>query len=594
MHQLNSVTVTNYRSIKECRISLNRVTPIVGYNNAGKSNLLSAIRWFISPFKLENFAFHDPSKELSVEGEIAGINEGVLSAIDDSHRTRIEPFCTNNTIRIKRVATRPGLSAQSFKLMIRDPEVESESSSEAWVENPTGISNALKALFPEPIEVQAMVDAAEDVAKSKTSTTIGKLLGEILQPVVEEHNDEVNDAISKLDEVFGDSGKGRPDAIASFDKETSQILGDVFPDLSVRLHFPLPTIEDMLKSGTIRAQEEGRDREEDVTSLGHGAQRSIQMALIRYLAERRVSSNNSTYRRLLLVEEPELYLHPHAIDAVRSAFRRLAEDKYQVVYCTHSAQMIAPYDVPDTVLLRKTNEKGTYARETLSGGATTLESAPSQTKTLFSLSNSSQILFADEVVLVEGRTEEVLLPRIYEALKDRSPGADKIAFVNQGGSTNTANCRKILEAVDLPCWVLVDLDFAFRPAVWQKFLNFDDESLREARSIFADLAKWYSFELADDGFPKRGDNKLKSEEAFSLFAADERGKHIAQKLHEKLKNYRIWLWTAGSIEDHVGIKRKDEATWAELSEQIQKLGIQKAIKDPETVSRFINHVAINH
>lgn len=475
--------------------------------------------------------------------------------------------------------------------MIRDPKVESESSGEAWVDNPTGISNALKALFPEPIEVPAMVDAAEDVAKSKTSTTIGKLLGEILQPVVEEHNDEVDDAISKLAEVFRDGGTGRPEAIASFDKETSQILGDVFPDLSVKLHFPLLTIEDVLKSGTIKAQEEGRDREEDVTALGHGAQRSIQMALIRYLAERRVSGNNNTYRRLLLVEEPELYLHPHAIDAIRSAFRRLAEDKYQVVYCTHSAQMIAPYDVPDTVLLRKTSEKGTHARVTLNGGAKTLDSAPSQTKTLFSLSNSSQILFADQVVLVEGRTEEVLLPRIYEALKGRSPGADKIAFVNQGGSTNTANCQKILEAVDLPCWVLVDLDFAFRPAVVQRFLNSDDDSLEEARSVFSKLATQHYFELAGDGFPTRGDGKLKPEEAFALFAADARGKLIAYQLHEKLKNRRIWLWTAGSIEHHVGIKRKDEATWAELSEQIQEQGVHKATKDPETVSNFINQVA---
>jgi putative ATP-dependent endonuclease of OLD family len=80
VHQLNSVTVTNYRSIKECHIPLNQVTPIVGYNNAGKSNLLSAIKWLVSPFKLEESAFFDPNKELSVEGEIAGVNENILGS----------------------------------------------------------------------------------------------------------------------------------------------------------------------------------------------------------------------------------------------------------------------------------------------------------------------------------------------------------------------------------------------------------------------------------------------------------------------------------------------------------------------------------
>ena len=44
-----------------------------------------------------------------------------------------------------------------------------------WEPNPTGIDNAISALFPDPIRIGAMENAEEDASKAKTTTTIGKL-----------------------------------------------------------------------------------------------------------------------------------------------------------------------------------------------------------------------------------------------------------------------------------------------------------------------------------------------------------------------------------------------------------------------------------
>ncbi|TCD46812.1 DUF2813 domain-containing protein [Chlorobium sp. N1] len=52
MHFLSHISISNFRSCQHVSFDLAAFTPFVGYNNAGKSNLLAAIRWFIAPFAL--------------------------------------------------------------------------------------------------------------------------------------------------------------------------------------------------------------------------------------------------------------------------------------------------------------------------------------------------------------------------------------------------------------------------------------------------------------------------------------------------------------------------------------------------------------
>ena len=62
----------------------------------------------------------------------------------------------------------------------------------------------------------------------------------------------------------------------------------------------------------------------DVSALGHGAQRSIQMALVRHLADIKRDSGEQASNTILLIDEPELYLHPQAIEVLRDALKTLS------------------------------------------------------------------------------------------------------------------------------------------------------------------------------------------------------------------------------------------------------------------------------
>ncbi|HBO73009.1 MAG TPA: OLD family endonuclease, partial [Acinetobacter sp.] len=193
-----------------------------------------------------------------------------------------------------------------------------------------------------------MENAVEDASKAKTTTTIGKLLAEFLQPVKASHEAELNQHLAEIISRISCNGSQRFSELTTIDQGVNQKVGDLFPGMSVKLHFETPSIDDLIKAGTLKVFE-GQGCDRDFSSYGHGAQRSIQMALVQYLAEIKRQNNQQISTTLLLIDEPELYLHPFAIEQVREALIALSQNGYQVIISTHSAQMITAESAEKTL-----------------------------------------------------------------------------------------------------------------------------------------------------------------------------------------------------------------------------------------------------
>jgi predicted ATP-dependent endonuclease of OLD family len=412
LHRLKNIKIQNFRSCIDCSIELSDFTPLVGCNNTGKSNILNAIAWLINPFGgLTESDFFDLENPVIISGTIEGIGEELLANLNKNHRGRIKPYCSGEILKIQRIQEIPSGYKKDISLFVRNPEVPDDDAENAWDKNPTGIDQAISAIFPGIIEIEAMKDAGEDVSKFKTTTTIGKLISEIMEPIREEHGLSIKEALEDLTEKLDCAGENRPQEILEFDKNITTELEKIFPGIELRLHIPTPKFDDLFKSGTLKAYEDDSSLGRDITCLGHGAQRSIHMALIRYLSELKVRNNSDTSRQLLIVEEPELYLHPQAIEQTRFALKNLSTSGYQVIYSTHSPIAIDSEDIPSTILVRKNKDVGTVICDSLRRTVEkAISDAPSQADTIFSLSHSSQILFSDKVVLAEGKTERRLIP----------------------------------------------------------------------------------------------------------------------------------------------------------------------------------------
>ena len=588
MHRLSEIAISNFRSCNDVTLALDDCTPVIGYNNAGKSNILRAIEWLLAPRPLVDGDFFDPNTAVQVEATVQGLTGELLDLLDDRHRSKIVSFIQNGVLRFRQVQETPGGSKSDIKLEIFDPVEVGVGG--VWKPNPSGIPEAIKKLFPEPITIGAMEDAAEDSTKSKAGTTIGKLLAEFTEPVEQAHGNDIQLDLHKIKQRLSAHGEDRADQLQRFDREASAALELFFPGMQLHLDIPVPDVGSLFKAGTIRISERDRNTIRDFTDLGHGAQRSVQMALVRYLADLRAQSSCSVQRRLLLIEEPELFLHPQAIEQIRHALETLSKGEYQVIFATHSPMMIARSTIPRTRIIRKDNHSGqTRVMVSLEDALKNrVDEEDNRLHILLDLKNASGWLFSDRVLLAEGKTEQALLPAIYGAATGQTLADDRLALVNLGGSNATYAALEVFRELGIQASVLVDFDYAVTQAVKHRLIDPTDADLASCLDqIKAMAAQDPDILLNSEGRPTNKGQK-KAAAVYQEWAATAAGRPIANALHEKLTPHRIWLWPGGDIESHLGLDgKKQPKEWAPFLQKLESEALQDSVADYATVKAFL-------
>ncbi|MFF3932489.1 ATP-dependent nuclease [Streptomyces hirsutus] len=205
-----------------------------------------------------------------------------------------------------------------------------------------------------------------------------------------------------------------------------------------------------------------------VRRQGHGFQRALIIAALRYLSECR-RPESGTRSLCLAIEEPELFQHPAQTMVFAQVLRSLvesAEDQTQVMYATHSPVFIDPSDYQQVrrlyrvtggdhpeVRLRALTEEG--LRQSLDGyvkeKSIARRGATRYVKTL------AEALFATAAVVVEGATDESVLLAFAER-QGFSLGAEGICVMNAEGKDNMILCHAILTGFGVHCYLVFDAD----------------------------------------------------------------------------------------------------------------------------------------
>ena len=312
--KLSSITISNLRSIQRETFPLSDFTALIGYNNAGKTNILMGIRWLLAHFSLDISYFDDPNHPVEAEGIFEGITEQVLNRLGDEKAAEIMPFLSGTTLRIKKVQRIPGELPGNIELWAFCPPNGKKKYTKDWIRVNDKFIAAFNRMFPESIAIW-------DFEGNQAFT---KLLHEIFKPLERRFGGELSEVIEQFTELTAAGSDRQAEEIKSFDKEVNSALRPLFPSVKVELDIPVPTLETFLKSATIKVVDEDDGFERDISRMGAGSQRAIQMALIRYLAEIKKHHNNHYLSRtLMLIDSPELFLHPQAVELVRVALKNL-------------------------------------------------------------------------------------------------------------------------------------------------------------------------------------------------------------------------------------------------------------------------------
>lgn len=157
---------------------------------------------------------------------------------------------------------------------------------------------------------------------------------------------------------------------------------------------------------------------------------------------------------LVIIDEPELHLHPKWQRALLSVFAHLAKQTgNQFVLATHSPTFVSPESIQFVSRVYSDKQRSRVVR---------LDSQhlPNE-KHLLSIVNSQnneRVFFADAVVLCEGISDRIF----FEAVLDRF-GRQKrdriIEVISVGGKGVFSSYEKILTAAGIPYWVIADRDY---------------------------------------------------------------------------------------------------------------------------------------
>ncbi|MDC9701364.1 MAG: hypothetical protein PSN37_03945 [Alphaproteobacteria bacterium] len=215
-----------------------------------------------------------------------------------------------------------------------------------------------------------------------------------------------------------------------------------------------------------------------------------------------------------------------------------------------------------------------------------IDDADHQAATLFALSNSTRILFSETVVLTEGKTEQTLLPDLFQHETECSLEEDKLGLLSLGSSGDLPKALAVLTAMGIPTKAVVDLDFAFRPAVKNAMIAKDNAAVQGCKTVLIRLRDEGKIDLAEDGFPKKF-GEVNSAKAFEFMAAETDAREHIDAIHDHFLDQGIWVWTDGTIETHLGLAAKTAAAHSTFLSSFQNKEFRDALPNYANVQSML-------
>ena len=157
-------------------------------------------------------------------------------------------------------------------------------------------------------------------------------------------------------------------------------------------------------------------------------------------------------RFVLLIEEPELYLSPHAQRHLYRVLRELAQRGNQILYSTHAPVFLSVNRLEELALVRHRHDLGTTLHQ-----PDPLPEAESFRALSEFDSDRAELFLARAALLVEGRTEKLTFPLVFDALGIESD-KEGIVVVECGGKGNMPLFARVCNACGIPYVIVHDRD----------------------------------------------------------------------------------------------------------------------------------------
>ena len=239
--------------------------------------------------------------------------------------------------------------------------------------------------------------------------------------------------------------------LAEIEKSLSEnlrfVLGPTAAGAEVTI--ALPSAEELLAEIlSLRVQDDVASPVLSVDSLGDGYRSLLRLAILRTYADLAAEAHPSIF----LVEEPEAYLNPHLRRYFATTLRQLADRGNDIVLTTHDAAFVS---LPDyRTVIRVAKEDGTSRAHRCTAS---IDFAYERLAQKLRRGGNSEVFFAAKAVLCEGQDDVAAVPAMLDS-RDIDPDSLSVSVLDCGGRDNLPDYIRLVDERKIEPLVITDGD----------------------------------------------------------------------------------------------------------------------------------------
>ncbi len=482
--KLHSIKITNFQSFggEPTEFTLEEITYLIGPNGSGKTAVLQALcRLFAfdsSLRRVKRTDFHIPQNESSPPNQRTLCIEADFTfpeTTDDEDNSTVAPFFGH--MRLDGVTGLPRVRFRLTATMDFIGEIEEKFEYVLTLDGKTtqSVSRADRSL------IQLHYLPAQRNPSDHIAYNTNALLGRLLRAVNWENESE---SVRTLTEQINSCLENNTSVQAISDalKKTWEIVhkGSYFKE--PKISFAHSEIENILRHMSVSFTP-GHDEEiVDFSRLSDGQKSMLYLSLVLtsqsiYHSVRNSEDNSFDIEKLrppiftlIALEEPENSLSPHYLGRVIEALKQTTQhNDAQAIIATHSPAMLRRVSPEHIRYLRLNN-----LRTTIIGIICLPDKSDDAHKFVReAIQAFPEIYFSRLVVLGEGDSEEIVLPRILSA-KGVPVDSSAITIAPLGGR-HVNHFWRLLSQLEIPYITLLDLDVARFGGGWGRIKYANDQ-----------------------------------------------------------------------------------------------------------------------
>ena len=514
--KLTKVIINNFRSFGESQIiELNNQTVLIGNNSSGKTTVLQALSKLFSDKQndriIKKSDFYLPKGSRPGENTRNLFIETIFE-FDELYRTLYSPSIPSffEHFTVSKDGAKPFLRIRLESSWEDDGTVEGSIDTQFYYissdEDTIRDEDKHRAPRKDLDKIRVLYVPASRTPEKELGNASGSMLSRLVNSInwTEDEINEITDKIDELNNTFL-SENGALNQINNEIQKSWELYHEDNRFSQAELIINSSEMAAALRQIALKFSPTTTEEAFTVSDLGDGLRSIFYFSLVDSILDieleitkdREENPNNPRFKlippvlTILAIEEPENHIAPHHIGKLIKRFKQLGNnDNSQVILTSHSPAIVKRIDPEDLKYLRIENNDRVL-QTIVSDIQLPLAIDESYKYIKGAIQAYPELYFAKLVVLGEGDSEELLLPKFFDLL-GKEVDSSQISIVPLGGR-HVNYFWKLLNALRIPHITLLDFDNERYGGGWGR-IKYISQHLYELNTEFQE---WFNTQRLD-------------------------------------------------------------------------------------------------